>query len=222
MEDMSFFDDLPSKLNGNNLSIGQKRMLQIVEGAIQVFLKVGIEQATYAKIALASHVSRPLIQHYFPSKKQIIEASFKYLRSVYLSEVLDNLKTRTIDCKSAKEFLLEYISLNFEFLSTNKNAAYMHVGFLFFHYSGVDSRIKAHNSYFVRQGTERIKGMLERGIADGSFHISSNEVWKIARMIQIVITGALLSCATEVEDNVTNIQRDVINTCMLLSKANNT
>ncbi len=216
---MAFFDDLPSKLNSGNLSIGHKRMLQIVEGAIQVFVKIGIEQATYAKIATASHVSRPLIQHYFPSKKQIIEASFKYIRSVVQSQITDYLTLKSLDCKNTKEFFLEYIAIHFETF-TKKNLSYMHVGFLFLHYSGVDSRLKAHNSTFVRLGFERLKGIIEKGIADKSFGISINEVGKVARMIQLLLTGAFVSVATEIPENVMHLQKNITATCLQLLKAN--
>ena len=61
-------------------SRAQKRQLQILEAAIKLFAKVGIESTTYDQIAIECEVSRPLIQHYFPDREELAFLALTYIR----------------------------------------------------------------------------------------------------------------------------------------------
>ena len=174
---------------GSEPSVSQKRMIQIVEGAITTFSKYGIDRATYDQIAKACGVSRPLIQHYFPSKKALVESSFKYTRFQF-KEIISSAVAKGLDANQKLEY---YVRCHFEYL--NSYDSIFKVWMLFFHYCSSDKRLQEISAEVVKYGWERIIALINFGIASKQFDVV--DVKETARLIQIIITGALISLGTE-------------------------
>jgi len=169
-------------------SKAQKRQIQIVEAAIEVFAEVGIEKATYDKIAKICGVTRPLIQHYFPDKEILFELVIKYIRGHFQAVAIRAIEGASSD----KERLVRYILSTFQW--QRESPDHVKVWMLFFYLCGSE-RYRRLNTELVAMGQERIAALLERGTKAGVFR--SRDFSTDAKMIQTTITGALVSLVTE-------------------------
>ncbi len=97
----SIYEDLfglvPSK--------GQQRMVQIAEGAIKTYVRLGIEKSTFAHISKASRLSRPQILNYFPDYEQLFLFVSRYVRARLQRFVIEEMMTQA----NADEKLRTYI-----------------------------------------------------------------------------------------------------------------
>ncbi len=170
-------------------SKAQKRQVQIIEAAITVFADVGIEKATYGKIAKLCRVTRPLIQHYFPDKEKLFELVIKYIRGHFQA-----LAVAWVESSDPKKGQLEpYILSTFHWLETYPE--HVKVWLLFYYLSGHDEKYRKINTDLVGMGHERIAAIIKHGHAAGVFQ--SKDCLIDAKLIQATITGALVSLATE-------------------------
>ncbi len=170
-------------------SKAQQRQIQIVEAAIKVFAAVGIEKATYDKIAKICRVTRPLIQHYFPDKEQLFELVVKYIRGHFQAIAIRAIERGT----SETEQLKSYISSTFRWLDDFPE--HVQVWMLFYFLSSHHAKYRKINTELVGMGHGRIAALIERGTESGQFESKDYQI--DAKLIQTAITGALVSLTTE-------------------------
>jgi AcrR family transcriptional regulator len=181
-------DALLAQLFTSNPSKGERRTLDIVEGAIRCYATLGIEKTTFATIAKAAKASRPLVQHYFEDKEAIFDLAVKYIRlhlQTWLTTELGKQKTPS-------RLLETYIDIHFEWL-----AQYPHhtrVWLLFYFQCTTDKKAKQLNTELAAVGRERIAAMLRAG------GYKAANITETAREIQTLITGALIVGGTESVD----------------------
>lgn len=170
-------------------SISESRMIQIIEAAIECFATLGVEESTYAVIAKKARISRPLVHHYFPDFEDLWVLVIKYIRTHYQELVIAEIKSE----KSAKDQLRAYIRSALDWTITHPK--HFSIWMLFFYrttYSKTDLEL---NSELTSLGHERIEGLIRIGIEEKSFKCSNPKL--IAKKIQILITGAIITLGTE-------------------------
>ncbi len=181
-------DALLGQLFSPSPSKGERRTLDIVEGAIHCYATLGIEKTTFATIAKAAKASRPLVQHYFKDKEEIFDLAVKFIRLHFQTIVVNALAKQTDPAR-----LLEtYIDTHFAWLTRFPH--HTRVWLLFYFQCTTDRKAKQLNTELAAVGRERIVGLLQ---ATG---YKGKEGAEIARQIQTLITGALIVGGTEALD----------------------
>lgn len=64
-----------------------ERRRQLLEHAVELFATHGYDELSMAKIARASGVSKPLLYHYFPTKRQLFEAVLAHAAEQHLERI---------------------------------------------------------------------------------------------------------------------------------------
>lgn len=196
------FDTLATK--------AQRTQMAILEAAIKNYSKVGVDETTYEKIAKTCKVSRPLIQHYFPDQHELFTLTMKYIRAKFQQISVEAIREEM----SPDKQLEAYVRSNFSW--AQRFRAHANVWLLFYHYCGVHPKFRELNTTFVRMGHERIQGLLELGIQRKVF--ACKDPYMNAKLIQIIITGALVSICT---DNspipVPKFQEEIVKLCLELA-----
>lgn len=172
-----------------DLSKAQKRQFAIIEAAIKCYASVGVDRTTFDRIAQVGKMSRPIIQHYFKDKHEIFLRAVKYIRANFQQLAVDAILSKT----NPKDQLEAYIRCTFDWIEDYSH--HMKVWLLYFYYCGFDSELKELNTELVEMGTKRIAALIETGNEAGIFRSKSPA--EHARLIQVNITGALISASTE-------------------------
>ncbi len=199
------FGILPSK--------PQRRMVEIAEATIKTYVKVGVEAATFERIAKTAKVSRPLILHYFPDYDSLFLFVAKYIRATFQNFVLEKMSRQ----KTAEKQLQTYIESCFEW--NVEYSSHAKVWALFYFYCAIKPKFEALNTQLVKMGTERLSLLIEQGKKLGEFNCLHSGA--TARYIQIHITGALTSIATESQTFNTELKKSTLSLCMAMVKRPN-
>ena len=183
-------------------SHGSKRKaLAIVESAIQLFAKKGFENTTLNMIVNDTGLSRSTIFYYFSTLEEIQLYSLKYIRVLYQSYVVSTLKE--------KEKALESFDAYFDscFKWPELFGSYTSVWLNFLYKSRSNKKFCSINSEAVEVGFYRLISIIDRGCEEGVFKCQNSR--DTARIIHLLITGLLLSEATE-RDELIESQRDKV------------
>lgn len=145
---------------------------QIVNVACKIFTRYGFKKTTMEEIAAATRKGKSSIYYYFQSKEDIFKAVVEK-EADELKERLDiTLHTEETPIEKLKAYILFrlhhvrtvenfYAALNEEYLT--------HMDFI------LEIRQK-----FDQEEMHAVKGILEEGMADGTFQITSSEIGAIA------------------------------------------
>ena len=185
-------DYLPSAENlfEFEASKSQKQRVEIVRAAIKSFALNGIEKTTYTSLAKECGVSRPLIHHYFPTLDSLFLLAARFARQTLLECVTDGLARGQANEKKQLE---GYIEGCFHWVKMFPLQAKFWM--LYYYQAALDDDAHAENTQLVDAGHDRIKGILEIGKKKGLFDFgNANET---AKMIQVMITGGIVSVVTE-------------------------
>jgi AcrR family transcriptional regulator len=63
------------------------RRRQLLDRAVELFAEHGHDELSMAAIARAAGISKPLLYHYFPSKRQLFEAALAQAAEEHLGRV---------------------------------------------------------------------------------------------------------------------------------------
>ncbi|MEN8155807.1 MAG: TetR/AcrR family transcriptional regulator [Bacteroidota bacterium] len=145
---------------------------QIVDVARKIFLRYGFRKTTMEEIATESRKGKSSIYYYFPSKEDIFRAVVEKEASE-LKERLD----RTIltgdppidKLKAYILFRLRHVRTLGNFYAALNEESLSHLDFI------LEIRKK-----FDRDELQIVRGILEEGLDDGSFQISSSKIGAIA------------------------------------------
>jgi AcrR family transcriptional regulator len=144
---------------------------------------------SFEKIAKAAGVTRPLVHHYFDDKSRLFEFVVKMVRANFQNFAIESFA----GLKEPEEMLRAYINSTFEWLS--KFPTHGRLWLLFYYYCGIKDEYLQMNSELVEMGQKRIVQILEAGKIEGLFRFT--DAMTSAKLIQTVITGALVELATE-------------------------
>ena len=190
-------------------SRAQKRMLQIVKGAIKCYASLGIEGTTYDRIAKTCKISRPLIQHYFKDRNEIFEMAMKYIRMQGQQAVVAACKDKVVP----REKLAAYIEAHFNWLK--KKPSHWELFKIFYYYCGSDPGARILNTQLVGMGHDRITAFLSEGAAAGDF--AKDDLSRRAKDIQVLLTGALLMVSIENLDDA-RFRAQIVASCLRIAR----
>lgn len=144
----------------------------IVDVARKIFTRYGFRKATMEEIAAASRKGKSSIYYYFPGKEEIFKAVVEK-EAGELQARLD--KTIQLDA-SPLEKLKAYIFFRLHHVRTVENF-----------YSALNEDSLSHLDFILEirrnfdlEELKLVQGILEEGMQDGSFQLSSSEIGAIA------------------------------------------
>jgi len=145
---------------------------QIVEVARKIFTRYGFKKTTMEEIAIASRKGKSSIYYYFPGKKEIFKAVVEKeagelkvrLDKTMLADTppLDKLKAYIL-------FRLHHVRTVENFYSALNEDSLSHLDFI------LDIRRN-----FDKEELSLVRAILEEGMKDGSFQLSSSKIGAIA------------------------------------------
>jgi AcrR family transcriptional regulator len=145
---------------------------QIVDVARKIFTRYGFRKTTMEEIAAASRKGKSSIYYYFPSKEDI----FRAVVEKEAAELKERLGVAISKGDSPIGKLKEYILFRLHHVRTLGNfyaalneESLSHLGFI------LDIR-----KQFDRDELEVVREILEEGMKDGTFHLTSSEIGSIA------------------------------------------
>ena len=170
---------------------GDVRKLQIVDKAINLIFESGIEGFSFETLSKRSKVSRPLLYHYFPDLNDLYLFMATLIRYRYQNHVIEEMKNKIL----IQDVLRAYIGGALGWFDTSPKEAC--VWLIYFVQCSRSPEIAAQNQSLVEMGRQRIEQLLSVGLMKGEFRLPPDRVAVIARRIQVLITGQLVSRATE-------------------------
>jgi AcrR family transcriptional regulator len=194
---------------------GVTRMMQITDSAIELIYKEGLENFSYEKLSKTCGISRSLIYLYFPNLSDFLIFMSTYIRYKYQVFVISKMQDKSNDT----ELLRAYVSGALQWVDvTPIDVA---IWMIYFHKCAVLPKLAEHHSQLVDIGKQRIQAILNSGIEKGHFDLSPNKTEQIARTIQLLITGFIVSRVSEKRtkqewDHELNL---VVQTCMDMASA---
>ncbi len=197
---MELFPEAPSRAD--------QRVVQILEAAVRSYASVGLEETTFQKLSADCKVSRPLIHHYFKTKRDVFEAAVKFVRAHLQRQVVEAIQSES----EPRAQFRAYVEAHMDWVKNHPDSA--SVAVLFFYYCAIDPKLRKLNTQLVDMGHERITAMLEVGIRKGAF--ARCDAKKKARTIQLVITGIVVSLATETSRDTTAGRKAMLSECEAL------
>jgi len=145
---------------------------QIVDVARKIFTRYGFKKTTMEEIAAASRKGKSSIYYYFPGKEEIFKAVVEK-EAGELRVQLD--KTIQLDSSPLEKlkayifFRLHHVRTVENFYSALNDASLSHLDFIF--------EIRKN---FDLEEQKLVEGILEEGMQNGSFQLSSSEIGAIA------------------------------------------
>jgi AcrR family transcriptional regulator len=190
-----------SELFPRSLSKGDQKRVKILNAAIRMYASLSVEDFATEKVARLAKISRPLLQHYYPNKKELFRTAMKLVRAQFQDLAIRHIQSG----KEPRERILRYIESTFEWYRISPTHAKSWI--LFFQACANDKDIKADHTRMTRMGQERIVEMLKNGFDKGDLVLK-------AQTIQRLITGALIEIVTEDAVDLELIQKQTVQICM--------
>jgi AcrR family transcriptional regulator len=187
--------DIFAKIDFNSLVQDKKkssrRLLQITEGAIDLIYKGGLESFSFEKLSKKCDIARSLIYHYFPDLNELLIFASSLIRYKHQIFVIDKMQGKT----NVIDILRSYIQANLLWIdSSPKDAA---IWLIYYHKCAQSSPLANHHSTLVDMGLTRIQSILKTGVEQKVLILSEPDIPIVARGIQVLITGAFVSRASE-------------------------
>ncbi|MBC8214244.1 MAG: TetR/AcrR family transcriptional regulator [Candidatus Marinimicrobia bacterium] len=169
----------------------EERQHQILEAALEVFVKKGYSETRMSDIVDKSGLSKGAIYHYYNSK-----------RDLFLS-LIDHWETHTFpdfyskdDEKSASEILRGFVS---EIIDTFQNRKYVFLAELeFWALSNRDEEIRSRTKQLYAKILSLFEKVIQKGISDGEFDIIDPK--KSALVIMTSLQGVIWFTIFEHQD----------------------
>jgi len=190
----------------------QQKQVEIVEGAIRALIRHGFDKTTHGKVADESGVSRSLVIHYFPTIDALFTFTVKYIRAIFQEDAIKEIKTS----QSSREMLEKYTKATFTW--TRKREAHAKVWLHFYFLCSINKKYKTLHTQMVTMGHKRIMEILAGGNKAGEF--KCDQLSQTAKMIQVIITGALVTLGTEeVPFPLSELESATVNECLRIAGA---
>jgi AcrR family transcriptional regulator len=204
--DFTIFSEIYQKLHEPS---AKRKALNLTEAAIICLSKKGFDGVTLEMIAREAAVTRPLIKHYFEDLEDLKTFSIKYIRVLFQTLVLEEMKKQT----SPEKLLSVYVQACFDWVKTHRTHGLVWLAFM--HRSAQNKKMRELNTVAVNTGNERIEQLIEAGRAKNIFRVT--DVARAARMIQILITGALITLVSEEIPDSNELSKKTVKTALELA-----
>ncbi|MEM7646425.1 MAG: TetR/AcrR family transcriptional regulator [Pseudomonadota bacterium] len=184
---------------------GRRKALKILEAAIRLMAQKGIHAVTLTMIAKQAQVSRSLVNHHFSTIQEIHLYSIKYVRLLYQEFVVEKI--------AQAQGQSDIFNVYFDACLTWPQYFPDHVKFWFsfLHQTTGDKKLRSLHTEMVRVGSQRLFELIRQNSPDSP--LSDEDLRMKTRQIHILITGLLLSEATEDHDLIENQRRGVKELC---------
>lgn len=204
---------LDTKLIEPRLTVGERTMIKILDGAIKCYGRSGFDGASFEQIAKAAGVSRPLLTHYFKDKEDLFAMAAKRIRLQFQQMAIDAIQAAG---DSPEGMLRGYVGSIFDWVELHP--VHVRVWMLHYYECATQAKMKALNSDLVNTGHDRIAALLERGAKAGAF--AKGHYLDRAKVIQILVTGVVVSAITEDVRIPLKRQREIITKqCLAIAKS---
>lgn len=167
------------------------RAQRIVESAIKVYARSGLMESSLNQIAIESGCSLSTLKNYFKSSNELRFFTLKYVRVLYQEYVIHEM-SKGADPKEALEIYLDCCLRWPRYF-----IAHQKVWLSFLSFAAGDSKLREMNQEAVRVGFERLKDLIQKGVQHGQFNLKTRSADQCARVIHTLVTGVILSQATE-------------------------
>lgn len=174
-----------AELFSEEMTKGDRTKANILEACIEVVTRKGYSDTRFQDIAAECGHTRTLVNHYFPTKKELFLTLAKYIRLNYQNYVLSALSQ-----SEPTQVLDNYVQSALDWIVENPKES--KIWLLFFHLATFDEDFNKLNTDLVKIGHERICSMLEQKQISNNFEIADH-----AKMMQIIITGCGICIISE-------------------------
>jgi AcrR family transcriptional regulator len=182
---------IAEELFPSSLQKGQRRKIEIVQAAIRHYARSGIEGATFERIARTCKIGRTLVLHYFKDREELFTFSMKFVRGTLHRMITERVAREA----NARAKLQAYVQANFAWGLEHPD--HCKAWLLFFYRSATGKAHRQTHAELVDIGHERITALIELGVAEGVFRCPGPSL--TAKMVQVLITGALVSVTLETD-----------------------
>ena len=190
---------------------GDKTRHAIIKGAEKELLNCGIEDLSYQAIADHTKITRQLVRHHFPDKKNLLLEVALDVREEYQKLCIEEMKK----AENAVDLFLAYIDCALNWANTHPKHLSIWMQFLRVCTQSPDFK-KAHDD-LAKLGHLRIEEILKQGQQEGVFACGGSKMR--AKLIQITIAGGLLTMATEnLETKPTDFISEIKHQCLIISQ----
>lgn len=186
----------------------RRKAFAILEASVKCYAKKGWERTTIEMIAREVGESRTQIQYYFPKAEELRELAIRYVRLMFQQFAIDKMTNE----KSPKAMLEVYLRSCFRWVDQSKTHALLWLSFL--HAASSNEKDQNLNTTAVLAGSERLISLVKAGILAEQFHCEDPE--GCAKVIQVLITGAMISYASETLPNTKKFEDMIIEKCFCL------
>lgn len=173
---------------------GARRRLQIAEASIELIFEGGVQGLTYEALSKKCDIARSLIYHYFPNTTGLLLFTAGYIRYRYQSYVIEQMSLQKTPLNLMKTYIRHAL------LWADKFPKEASVWLVFFQQCSLSHELANLNRELVDMGIRRIETLLKTGKEANDFAIENEAIPFVARQIQLLITGGLVSRVTEVRD----------------------
>jgi AcrR family transcriptional regulator len=159
----------------------------IFEECVDLASEIGLENLQAEQIAKRCRVSRTLLNHYFPKdlKRSLRRFLIERVLEDFRAYIDDALKGQTHPEKILKIYVRSHFAWGREYPSK------LSILLSFFPQCVVDPELREANTLSVQSGLKRIETLLYYSVKQ------KEQVPKLARKVQIFLTGAIISHFTE-------------------------
>jgi len=201
------FEEVYSRLESPK---AQRRAFAITHAAIQCLARRDYDEVTLEYVAREAGVTRQALKKYFVDADDMKLVALKYIRLLFQKLALDATEKQRTPDKMLSAYVLACFHWEREF--------HVHAvaWYSFLQRCSRQPKLRAINSAAVRVGTDRITTLLEEGRALGVFHCT--DCAQTARIIQLLITGGVLSSMSEDRENMAGVPETIERACLQLAQ----
>jgi AcrR family transcriptional regulator len=169
---------------------GEAQRLRIIESASYCLTNFGERGATFQAIAEHCQMSQASVVKYLKSRDNI----FAEVLNHWIARARRTTEESLANSGSPEEKLRNYIRISVEIFSASKD--FRHIYLMLHYFASIDERYRVINTEIKTVARERVAGILQAGVSDGSFR--KIDIPLTAKTIHNSLVGYLISSITEI------------------------
>jgi AcrR family transcriptional regulator len=208
--DLNLYADLFEDIQKDR---SKRRMLAVIEAAIQVYSTKGVEHSTYEMIAETAGVSRTVVLHYFKDKEDLFLMAVKYIRVNFQDLAIQEFKKHS----DPVNMLSGYVRCIFIWLK--KFPKHCKTWMFYLYLCSKNRKERNLNTELVSVGHLRIQALIELGISKNRFTCSNPQI--TAKMIQTLMSGIFITFLAENETlDLRALETELVYQCLAMVGVN--
>jgi AcrR family transcriptional regulator len=198
----------------HTLGKSDRTKLKCIEASIEILSEGGMDELSFEEIAVRAGLSRQLVKNYFPVKSDLVHEAALRVRKQFQEFVIRRMLKQT----ESEAVLEEYITSSLKWPREYRKEAKFWM--VYFHLCATSPKFRKTNSNLVALGHDRITALLSEVHAPGSF--SQKDLMFMAKMIQIQVTGGIVSILTENSPfGLAELDAAIVESCRAIGKFGN-